>query len=162
MRRVIWLNGTVGAGKSSVGRALAAALPGAGFFDGDDFAGAANLPPARRWRVATEALLRIVARPAGIRTLVIAYPLGRQEHRRLRAVAGRARMALVVVTLATPLRLILRGRGTRRLDAQEQARARAMRSQGYHRRRFARLTLPNAQHAPAATAAALIRRLRWG
>jgi shikimate kinase len=46
---VIWLNGTVGAGKSAVGQALAYMLPSAIFLDGDDYAGPSHLPNPVRW-----------------------------------------------------------------------------------------------------------------
>ena len=66
---VIWLNGTVGSGKSTVGRALAARLPGARFLDGDDFATVGPAP--ERWRAAITALLRQVRRLGGKQVLVI-------------------------------------------------------------------------------------------
>lgn len=77
---VIWLNGTVGAGKSAVGRALAEMLPRAMFVDGDDVAPLGVAAPAR-WRIAVDALLRLVARPGGNAVLVVAYPLARPDFR---------------------------------------------------------------------------------
>ena len=155
---VIWLNGTVGAGKSAVGRALAAILPGAAYVDGDDHAGPSHLPPAAGWRRALDALLRLVARPHPRRVLVVAYPLRGRDYARLRAACDRVRRTVVVVTLAPPLTTTLRGRGGRELDAGERARVREMRSEGYHRRRFAAFTLPNVR-PPAARTARLIARL---
>ena len=154
---MIWLNGTVGAGKSAVGRALAAILPGAAYVDGDDHAGPSHLPPAVGWRVALDALLRLLARPHPTRFLVVAYPLRGPDYARLRAACGRARRTVVVVTLAPPLTTTLRGRGGRELDAGERARVREMRSEGYHRRRFAALTLPNMQPSAARTARLIAR-----
>ena len=156
--RVIWLNGTVGSGKSAVGRALAVRLPGARFLDGDDCAGPRQLPRGVRWRMALERLLAACAKARAERTLVIAYPLDRSGWRRVRRVCGRARRELLIITLAPPLGLTLRGRSGRRLSAAEQARAREMRGEGYHRRRFAALTLPNACPPPSRTA---MRVVRW-
>ena len=107
--------------------------------------------------MAMDALLRMIARQR--RTLVIAYPLAPREHRRLRAACRRAHRALVVVTLATPLAIALRGRGQRALTAAEQARTRQMHAEGYHRRRFAALTLANAQPPPGRTARRIARLL---
>lgn len=156
---MIWLNGTVGAGKSAVGQALAAILPGGAYVDGDDHAGPSSLPRAVGWRRALDALLRRVARPRPRRLLVVACPLRGPDHARLRAACGRARRTLVVVTLALPLATTLRGRGGRELDAGERAQVREMRSEGYHRRRFAALTLPNAQPPAARTARLIARRI---
>jgi hypothetical protein len=149
---VIWLNGTVGAGKSAVGRALADRLAGAVFVDGDDHAGPRDLPNPVRWRMALDSLLRAVAQAGARRVLVVAYPLSKADHARLRAACGRARHALVVITIAPSLSMTLRGRSFRPLDAAERARVRVMRSEGYHRRGFAALTLPNAQPPAARTA----------
>ena len=157
---VIWLNSTVGAGKSAVGQALAAIVPGAAYVDGDDHAGPSHLPPAVSWRIALDALLRLIARPRSRRVLVVAYPLRGPDYARLRAACGRARRVLVVVTLAPPLTTTLRGRGGRELDTGERARVREMRSEGYHRRRFAALTLPNVQPPATRTARLIARRIR--
>ncbi len=160
--RLIWLNGTVGSGKTAVGRALAASLPGAAFVDGDDHAGPSHLPPALRWRAAVTSLLRLLACSTRRRVLVVAYPLTRPDYARLRAACGRARRSLAVVTLATPLTLVARGRGPRQLELGEVARARAMLSEGYARWRFATLTRPNTLPSPTATARRIARLLRHG
>jgi len=76
---VIWLNGTVGSGKSTVGAALAGLLPASRFLDGDDLAGPSHLPNPMRWGMALDALLAAVVRPGRFRWLVVAYrwtPLG--------------------------------------------------------------------------------------
>jgi hypothetical protein len=141
---VIWLNGTIGSGKSAIGAAVAKHLPTSIFLDGDDCAGPAGLPDAARWRHAEDTLIRAAGRPGGVRWLVIAYLLDARGFRRLRAACGRAGRQLLVINLAPPLRLTLRGRGGRVLSAGERRRVRVMRSQGYHRRPFAELTWPNA------------------
>jgi len=148
---VIWLNGTVGAGRSAVGRVLADMLPRAAFVDGDDVAPEGMTGPAR-WRIAVDALLRRVARRKARETLVVAYPLTRQDFARVRASCGRAGRRFAVVNLATPLPIVLRGRGGRRLGADEVPRMREMCSKGYRRRRFAAITLPNAQPPARLTA----------
>ena len=156
---VIWLNGTIGSGKSAVGRAVAALLPQARFVDGDDLAGPAGLPNRQRWQMAVEALLRLARcrRPA---RLVVAYPLAAADVRRLRA-ACRRRFVLLV-NLATPLPIVLRGRGGRVLSPGERSRVREMFSEGYHRRRFAGLTLANALPPVARTARVIARRAMRG
>jgi hypothetical protein len=156
---VIWLNGTVGSGKTAVGRALAAILPNAFLVDGDDHAGPAHLHSLVRWRMAMDRLLRIVRRSRRPAVLVVAYPLECAGHARLRAACGRAHRRLVVVNLAPPLAMTLRGRGGRQLSAGERARVREMRSEGYHRRPYAALTWPNAQGSAAHTACQIARRL---
>lgn len=155
---VVWLTGTVGAGKTAVGRALAALLPDARFLDGDDLAGPRGGPPARRWERALAALLRQVARRDG-RHLVIAYPLQPAGWRRLRAAAGRAQRPVWVVALAPPPAVVMSGRG-RKLSSAERRRVRRMRGQGYDRPRFAALRLANAAPPPARTAARIARLLR--
>jgi hypothetical protein len=155
---ILWINGTIGSGKSAVGHALATMLSQARFVDGDDHAGPPDMGRVRRWQQAHTALLGMVAQRRPARILVVAYPLRGAEYARLRIHCGRARRRLTVLTLAPPLATILRGRGGRTLDGGEQARVRKMHAEGYHRRRFSTLTLPNAQ-PPAARTAWLI--MRW-
>jgi hypothetical protein len=145
---VVWLNATVGSGKSAVGQALARILPSAVFLGGDDYAGPSHLPNPLRWRVALQTLLRAGVRRGSFPTLVVAYPLDRFGYAQLKAICGRSCRPCLVINLAPPLSMTLRGRGGRMLDESERARVRVMRSKGYHCRRFAIATLPNA-HPPA-------------
>lgn len=149
---VIWLNGTIGAGKSTVGEALADLIPCARYLDGDDYVGPESLPHTRRWRMAVDTLVRSIIQRGHFKTLVIAYPLDARDYARLRAACGKAQRGLLVVNLAPPLNMILRGRGGRLLEPRERDRVRVMRSEGYHRRPFARLTLPNVESPPVKTA----------
>ncbi len=140
---VVWLNGTVGSGKSTVGAALAGLLPSSRFLDGDDLAGPRHMPDPARWEMALVALLGVVIRPGRCRWLVIAYPLDATGFLRLRAACAKARRPFAVVNLDVPMPMTLRGRGGRMLTTAERERVRAMRSQGYHRRPFAMATLRN-------------------
>jgi hypothetical protein len=157
---VIWLNATVGAGKTAVGTVLARMLPSAVFMDGDDHAGAAHLPNPIRWRMALQVLLRAARRKGTARILVVAYPLDRFGYAQLKAVCGRSHRRVWVINLAPPLAMTLRGRGKRKLTEAEQARVRAMRSMGCHRRPFAVATLPNADPPARRTARRIISMLR--
>lgn len=154
---VIWLNGTIGSGKSAVGAALARLIPYARYLDGDDYMGSEGLPDVRRWRMAVDALLRAIIQRGRFKTLVIAYPLDVRDYSRLRAACGKTRRGLLVVNLAPPLNMILRGRGGRLLEPWERNRVRVMRSEGYHRRPFANLSLPNVVSPPARTARRVLR-----
>ena len=141
---VVWLNGTVGSGKSAIGAALANLLPASRFLDGDDLAGPSYLPSAARWGMALDALLTAVARPGRLRWLVVAYPLDATGFLQVRAASAKARRPLVVVNLDVPMSMTLRGRGGRTLTTAEKKRVRVMRSKGYHCKPFATATLHNA------------------
>ena len=104
---VIWLNGTVGSGKTAVAQAVATLMPRARFADGDDFAGPRDVPPARRWQRALAALLNLAARSGHFPVLVVAYPLRSADYLRARATCAKARRPLIVVNLATPLPMTL-------------------------------------------------------
>ncbi|MFC4170345.1 DUF2062 domain-containing protein [Teichococcus aestuarii] len=145
--RVIHLNGAINSGKSSVGRALAALIPGAGFIEGDEHGLPAELPPEQRWAGALGRILRRI-RESNAPCLVSAYPLDEAGYRRLRTACVARGATLSVVTLAPPLEVALGPRGGRVPDAAEQARIRAMYAEGYHRRLFSDVTLDNAGLAP--------------
>lgn len=140
MRPVVVLSGPINAGKTTVGKALAAAIDGAVFIDGDDN----GLPDGAPLEVIIEASLgrlssEIAANPAGV--LVLAYPLRAADHARLKAAAEAAGRRLVTVTLAPPIEVVLGDRGDRRLDDWERARIREMYAEGYHDRAFSDLTI---------------------
>jgi hypothetical protein len=156
---VIWLNGTIGSGKSAVGKALADLLPNSRFMDGDNYAGQEHLGNARRWRIVIDALLQAIVRRDRILFLIIAYPLDYEGFCRLRATCRKAQRELLLINLAPPLLMTLKGRGGRILTAWERDRIRVMRSEGYHRRPFAAATLPNVQ-SPVVRTAQRIARLR--
>ncbi len=67
---------------------------------------------------------------------------------------------MLVVNLATPLPITLRGRGGGKLSFGEQRRVREMFSQNYHRRRFAAMTVANALPPVSRTAWLITRRSR--
>ncbi len=140
MRIVVVLNGPINAGKTTVGKALAAAIDGAVFIDGDDN----GVPDGAPLDVIIEASLRrlsseIAANPAGV--LVLAYPLRAADHARLKATADAAGRRLVTVTLAPPIEVVLGDRGDRRLGDGERARIGEMYAEGYHDRAFSDLTI---------------------
>nr|WP_277819437.1 DUF2062 domain-containing protein [Pseudoroseomonas vastitatis] len=153
--RVIHLNGAINSGKSSVGQALAARIPGAGFVEGDEHGLPDELPPEQRWAAALTRILRLVA-SSRAPCLVTTYPLDDTGYRRLRAVCVARGALLSVVTLAPPLDVALAPRGARRPGAAEQARIRAMYAEGYHRRGFSDVTLDNAELTAEEAAARIL------
>ena len=76
---VVWLNGTVGSGKSAIGAALANLLPASRFLDGDDLAGPSYLPSAARWGMTLDALLTAVAGPGASSMACPCLPFGRNR-----------------------------------------------------------------------------------
>jgi hypothetical protein len=136
----IFLMGTIGAGKTTLGRALARALD-ARHIEGDDF----HRPP-RPWfatslstcRNVTEAVLAAgrEGRPA-----IISYPLRCREwifYRRRLADAG---VPTVFVTLSASQEVLLAGDRGRTFSAEERLRIAEMHRQGYARRPFADLAV---------------------
>jgi len=155
---IICINGPINSGKSTVGRRLAALLPGAAFVEGDDH-GAPD--DADLDTVIVAALARIealIASAAG--DLVIAYPLRPQDHARLAAAAGLRGARLFTATLAPPMEIALADRGGRPLSAEERDRIVEMYAEGYADSAFSDLVLDNAGLTPDRTAAVLAEALQ--
>jgi len=151
---VICLNGSINSGKTTIGRALAAALPDAAFIDGDDHDASDNVEFDVMLDIALSRLEREIA-GARVAHLVIAYPLRDEDHARLAAAAAARGARLFVATLAPPLDVVLADRGERKLDDEERERIRQMYDEGYADRSFSRVIL----RQPAAPAA-LVQTLR--
>lgn len=151
---VICLNGSINSGKTTIGRALAAALPDAAFIDGDDHGAPDNVEFDVMLDIALSRLEREIA-GARVAHLVIAYPLRDEDHARLAAAAAARGARLFVATLAPPLDVVLADRGERKLDDEERERIRQMYDEGYADRSFSRVIL----RQPAAPAA-LVQTLR--
>jgi ABC-type protease/lipase transport system fused ATPase/permease subunit len=159
MTQAIFFSGPIGAGKSTLGRAVAGRL-GAAFLDGDDFADhrrpwyASSLGTSRS--IATALLDALRQSPSAI----VAYPLRCTNyvyfHRRM-ADAGHG---LVVVSLGAAYeQLVHAGRG-RVFSAGERARIAEMLAQGYGERPFSDLVVDTAATPFDATVALLVARLR--
>ena len=132
---VIHLNGPINSGKTTIGRALSRALPGARFIDGDDHDAPDDAPFDVQWAIALERLVTQITH-ASERHLVIAYPIGEAEFERLRAACDARDARLFVVTLAPPEAIASSNRGTRALTDWERQRIAEMYREGYAARAF--------------------------
>jgi len=139
-KHVIFLSGPVGAGKTTLGRALAERLS-AGFIEGDDFSA-----PGRPWYCSTLRTSRAIVH-AGMTTLnnrdavVIAYPLRCTNWIYFRRKFGDAGVPTFFVSLrASYLSIIDQKRG-RKFSNDEHERIQVMISEGYGARPFSDLVL---------------------
>jgi len=156
VRYAIFLGGPIGAGKTTLGRALAEAI-GGGFIDGDDHA-----DDDRPWyacilrtsRSIVEEAKRLAAASPYV---VIAYPLGCVTwiyYRRKMAEAG---IAPLFVTLRASFANIVAPGRSRRFSLAEQERIRVMLLEGYAERPFSDLILDTDKASFDETADALVR-----
>lgn len=156
---VICLNGSINSGKTTIGRALAAALPDAAFIDGDDH-DAYDADFADMLEIAFFRLEREIA-TAQVAHLIIAYPLRDEDFFRLAAAAAARNSRFFVATLAPPLAVVLADRGARRLSDDERARVREMYDEGYAERAFSHIVIGDTP-PPAAIVEALRAAIRAG
>lgn len=149
-RYAIFMSGPIGAGKTTLGRALAARI-GGGFIDGDDHA-----DPGLPWygsilrtsrSVVREGFSLLAERP----NLVVAYPLGCSNWIFFRRHFGDAGVRPIFVSLrASYERIVDSGRG-RTFDAEEHERIRVMLAEGYGQRSFSDLIVDTDQGSFADT-----------
>jgi len=144
VRAVIVMNGSINAGKSSVGACVAALLPRAAFLEGDDHDAPDDAPLTQRIEAAWR---RIEAQVAADEAdyLVVAYPVDELRYEALSRACARKGATLFLVTLAPPLEIALSDRGARRLSAQERKRIQEMYVEGYPVRAFSDLVIDNSR-----------------
>lgn len=132
-RAAIFLHGSIGVGKSTLGAALAEALGGT-FTDGDVF-----LERSRRWFESSRAVAHgmAAAATAGPYPAVLAYPLRCTDMIFQRRTCERAGVRALFINLHAPLHTLMDpGRG-RAFDGWERARTAEMIAQGYNDRPWA-------------------------
>jgi len=140
MTQAIFFNGPIGAGKTTLGRAVAGRIDAA-FLDGDDFADhskpwfASSLTTSDR--IATAALEALRER----RAVVVAYPLRCTNYVYYRRRMSDAGHRSIFVTLRASAASILADDRGRQFDAGERERIVEMISQGYADRSFSDLTI---------------------
>lgn len=140
---VICINGAINAGKTTVGRLLAARVAGGCFVDGDDH-DAHGEALGRVIEAGVGRLVAAVGAHAGrARVLVLAYPLRESDYARVRAAADGVGAEIRCVTLAPSLAVALSRRGDRELSKEEVVRVREMYAEGYDRRGFSDLVVDN-------------------
>ena len=138
MTHAIFLSGPIGAGKTTLGRAVAGKM-GAAFLDGDDFA-----DHRRPWFASTLSTSQRIANAAlgalqAGRVAVVAYPLRRTNYVYFRRCMTDAGHRLIVVTLRASVASILAATRGRQFDAGERGRIAKMIEEGYADRPFSDL-----------------------
>jgi hypothetical protein len=154
MRGVILLNGPIGVGKTTLGRALAEQLDGA-FIDSDDLR-----DRSRTWlgEVLRGARRLVAAGMAALETapvLVVAKPLRCQDWLYLKGAFAARGVPAWCVTLTADAERILDPARWRRFSEGERARIAEMLAQGYGARRFSDLIVATDAAGFAETAARL-------
>ena len=140
MTHAIFFNGPIGAGKPTLGRAVAARIDAA-FLDGDDFSDhsrpwfASSLTTSER--IASAALNGLAAKP----TVVVAYPLRCTNFVYYRRRMSDAGHRPIFVTLRASAASILAADRGRAFDAGERERIIEMIAQGYGDRAFSDFTV---------------------
>jgi len=146
MRRltVIHINGPINSGKSTIGAALARALPDAEFIDGDDHGVSDQIPHATRWLMALERIEQRIY-TTEYQHLVIAYPIDESGFSRLDAACKKRSARFYVATLAPPIETALSDRGERKLDSWERSRIVDMYASGYQSQAFSDIFIDTSQ-----------------
>jgi len=138
----VFLNGPVGSGKTSLGRAVAA-RNGAAFIDGDDLSDS-NRPWFCSILQTSRAIVRVGAGHLQQgKCVIIAYPLTCMNWIYFRRKFNENNIMTVFVSLKAPYETITDTRRGRHFDAGEHDRIQAMIAEGYDTRTFSDIIFDN-------------------
>jgi hypothetical protein len=158
VKQAIFLNGPIGSGKTTLGRALAEAI-GGGFIDGDDYSDAGRPWYASILRtsrtIVEEAKRQTAARPF----VVIAYPLGCVTWIYYKRKMEDDGITPIFVTLRASFANIIAPNRSRNFSIAEEQRIRVMIEEGYAARAFSDLIFDTDKASFEETKAALVREI---
>ncbi|UCG23869.1 MAG: GNAT family N-acetyltransferase [Chloroflexota bacterium] len=150
---IVFLDGPVNAGKSTVGALLTSELQQAVHIEVDHlrhFSGALSLEEAIPFALADAAELTTTWVTRGFQ-VVLSWPIERDQHQRFAAATAGSGAPLHTFTLLPALEIALGDRGGRRLTSKERTRIREMYASMYAGDRPVGVVIDNSQQTPAST-----------
>lgn len=144
-KHAVFLEGPIGAGKTTLGRALAEQLQGH-FIDGDDHSDPDGPWFCSSYRTSKRVLHAGLKALQKNRTIIVAYPLRRVNWIYFNRRFKEASVTPSFVSLSATYEEIVSERRGRVFSDTERARIRTMISQGYGRRPFSDLILQTGRH----------------
>jgi hypothetical protein len=159
--RVIFINGPLNAGKTTIGKLLSEQMPDAIFLDGDDIVSQEGLDFAK-WVIATvmTGTLRACELAHEGKLPVIAFPLRENDWKVITGLCNHAGVTPICITLDPGMEAAKANRGSRNLKDKEIQRIQEMYQENYHQRPFSALTVNNQKETPQATCDQILSFLR--
>lgn len=160
---ILFLNGPINAGKTTVGRELTARLERAAHVEVDDLHGfLTDVPLAEAVPISLENAVSVTENLAerGF-DVVVTYPLSEADFEYLATHLSHLETEIYAVTLSPPLAVARSDRGDRELDDWERERITELYERGVHRPDFG-VRIDNADQSPEETVAEIRRLLADG
>jgi hypothetical protein len=150
--RVLFLNGPINSGKSTIGKILSQQLKDAVFLEGDEVVSKEDLS-FQQWTVATvmTATLKACELAHELKLPIIAFPLRDSDWKIISKLCDHAGVAPICITLDPGQDIALSARSGRELTVKEKERIQEMYQEGYHERIFSSLVLHNGDESAEAT-----------
>lgn len=150
--KIIYVNGVINSGKSTIARMLSEAIPSGVYLDGDDLIERNEKPFEQRVSKVVEVATEQACALAILgKNVCVAYPLRDEDWKVISQICGQKGVEVKVVTLAPSKRTTISNRGDRNLSESELKRISQMFIEGYQARSFSHLIVENDSKAPAHT-----------
>lgn len=158
---IIFINGSINAGKSTVAKILMKELPNTALIEIDVFHDMINWMPIDKsvpinLENAVSVIKNFVKRGLGV---IIPYPLSQKDYDYMTSELKEVNVKIYFFTLAPKLEKVLTNRGTRELDSWEKDRIRYHYDIGIHAPNFGEV-IDNSEQSPEETANIILEKIK--
>lgn len=159
---IIWINGTINSGKTTISKLLAEKIANTAHIEVDKLREFIEFMPLSDEVIeisldnAVSIIKNFIVKGLNV---IISYPLSMKNYEKIARELAEVVDKIVIITLSPKLESVLRNRGSRELNAWETERIKYHYSTGLNKPKFPSIVIDNSDQTPEETVAEILKRL---